>query len=167
MTDVNNCTFFLGLLAWRWTFTNIPLTPSSESCSDWTENFRVAAFVYWKNIMFYALIFFISHYKKLLTKLYFLFLKICNSALFINMLQNSYVCFSLMSPELLAHCSIISYTHWVMISNVTKILEKTWKCTVRKKFQIVFPTFFPVDVPQSNPLLSFYIKKTKNVHYFF
>jgi hypothetical protein len=37
-----------------------PLTPSRESCSDWAENFSVASFNYLKNIMFYALIFYLA-----------------------------------------------------------------------------------------------------------
>jgi hypothetical protein len=37
-----------------------PLTPSGESCSDWAENFSVASFIYLKNIMFYALIFYLA-----------------------------------------------------------------------------------------------------------
>jgi hypothetical protein len=40
------------------------------------------------------------------------------------------------------NCSIISLTYWFMIWNVTKILEKIWKCTVRTKFQSHFFHYF-------------------------
>ncbi len=41
------------------------LTTSAESCSDLAEIFSVASFIY-INIIFYALIFFISHCKKVI-----------------------------------------------------------------------------------------------------
>jgi hypothetical protein len=37
-----------------------PLRPSAESCSDWAEIFRVDLFIYLKNILFYALIFYLA-----------------------------------------------------------------------------------------------------------
>ncbi len=40
-----------------------PLRPSAESCSDWAENFRVALFIYLKNILFNAFIFYLAPLK--------------------------------------------------------------------------------------------------------
>jgi hypothetical protein len=49
-----------------------------------------------------------------------------------------------------------------MISNVTKILEKTWKCTVGKNFKVVLTTFFPCQVVTKWPLIRYLQLKTEN-----
>ncbi len=47
------------LLYWPILLLN-PLRSSTKGCSDWAENFRVALFTYLKNILFYALIFYLA-----------------------------------------------------------------------------------------------------------
>jgi hypothetical protein len=37
-----------------------PLTTNAKSCSDWAEIFSIASFIYLKNIIFYALIFYLA-----------------------------------------------------------------------------------------------------------
>jgi hypothetical protein len=68
-----------------------PLTPSSKT--NWL---KTSALIYLKNIIAFALIL-LHTVKKLLTILYFLFLKIYKHGLFKNMLSNNFDCFSLMS----------------------------------------------------------------------
>ncbi len=62
-----------------------PFRPSDESCSDWAENFRVALFIYLKNILFYAPIFYLALLKSYqqFCKLYFwIFLQCTGTKLF-------------------------------------------------------------------------------------
>ncbi len=79
----------------------IPFTPSSESCSDLAEIFSMTFFNYSKNILLYTLIFLSHTVKKLLTILYFQFLKIYNSVLFKKMFNVRVLSVSLMSQGLI------------------------------------------------------------------
>ncbi len=74
---------------------------------------KISALVCLENIMFLLSLLSCS-VKMLFKKLYFLFLKIYNSRLFKNMLSNNYLCFSLMSQELIA-VEMFNYLLYVLI----------------------------------------------------
>jgi hypothetical protein len=89
-----------------------------------------------------------------------------NSALFKKMFWNTVLTIDPMSWELIAfEIDKISLILIGMISNETKILEKTWKCTVRK-IQSHNLTVFSKGVMKT-PILGFYTENTKNALYVF
>ncbi len=84
------------------------------------------------------------------------------SLIYLKNMFYSLIFISVSGAHISLNCSIISLTYLFMIWNLTKILEKTWKCTVRTKFQSHFSIIFPVSC---NIVTT--VKKRKNDHYIF
>jgi hypothetical protein len=68
------------------------------------------------------------------------------SLIYLKNMFNSLILISVSGAHISLNCSIISLIYSFMIWNLTKILEKTWKCTVRTKFQSNFSIIFPCQL---------------------
>jgi hypothetical protein len=120
---------------------------SSKCCFGLAEIFSMTFFNF-RKISYFILWFLFCTVNKLLTILYFYFLKIYYSAMFKKMFQISILGFSLMSQGL-----IIVEIVWISLILIEKWWEmwwksrkKTWKCTVKKISKSYFFNFFSFQI---------------------
>ncbi len=90
-------------------------------------------------------------------------MKIYDSAQFNNMFQNSVLDSCLMSQELIdlemVQISLILFAIWHQMQ--WKSRKKRENALLEKNFKVIFPSFFLLKLSLSDPLLSFYSKKTE------